>query len=50
MTLKLDSWYVLTLYPGLVLEDRVVPIVEESVGEAAFDSGYEVKDISVLGE
>lgn len=40
----------LTVYPGLVLEDKVVPIVEESVGEDMLDSGYEVKNTSVLGE
>lgn len=50
MTLKLDSWYVLRVYPRLVLEDRVVPVDDESVGEAMLDPGYEVKDTSVLGE
>lgn len=49
--LKLDSWYVLTLYPGSVLEGTVDPVVvDESEGEAMLGLVYEVKDTSVLGE
>lgn len=40
----------LTLYPGSVLEGTVESVVDESVGEATLDSGYAVKDTSVLGE
>lgn len=48
--LKLDSSYVLGLYPGLVLYGGGDSVVEDWTTEVILDSVYEVKDSSVPGE